>query len=176
MLSLNYGNFLTVKEKKNEEYNYIKPVLKLLVNGILTFSVIGFLVSGIAYTMVKMEPQTTYNSSEFQKANKVSSNLINDLKFLHDARPQDINICQILQKFLIARPEDVSISNIVIKPERYIVKGCANAVDNASEFTQKLSFENRNTKLADIKDKDNVIYWTIEVTQKPKETKQGAKK
>ncbi len=170
MLLVNYGNFLTLTEMKNEEYCFRKPIIKLFINGLVLFSFVGLLMAAASFGIAKMDnPTETYNSDKYKKANDLSVALAADLRSLHDARPENINVCRIIQTFLSARPEEVSIANIQIKPEKYVVKGCANTSDIVSEYTSNLIFDNGySAKLSDVKNKGNITYWTIEVMKKVK--------
>lgn len=168
MLPINYGSFFTLAEAKTAKFNYFKPLIKLITNGIFVFSLIGFLLSAGCFAFaVVMKPQQKYDTQNYQSANQLSAKVSNSLNTMKAARPLDINVCSIIDRFLISRPKDISIRNINIKPDKYTIKGCATSMDGASAYSQSVLFGAKKlVSLNDVKTKNDVVYWTIDVTTK----------
>ena len=122
------------------------------------------------------KPTMTYDTAKYHNMKNLSDKVTKSINIIEQARPFKINVCRIIQNFLAVKPENVAIDNIQIRPERYILKGSANTVEQANEFSQAIVFgQDRLVNLSDVKSKDNKVYWEIHVTTKD-EGKKGGKK
>lgn len=165
---INYGNFCKKSETELAEFNYYKPIISLITNCFCLFAFIGIAICGSSYLYAKYNvPVQDYDVATYQKTHVLMDKIHQSLQTLKEARPEDINICQVMQGLLNAKPNSVSVSDIHITPSRYQVKGSAYKVDEPMSFVSKMDFgKNKVADLSDVKNKDDIIYWTINVTVK----------
>ena len=170
---INFGNFCKRSETSSTKFNFYKPIISLFTNCIFIFAFIGLMVSASSYLYAEYNvPVQDYDVSTYQKAHILTDKIHQSLQMLKEARPEDINICQIMQNLLNAKPNSVTVSDIHISPSKYQIRGNAYKMDDPLSFVNKMDFgNNKIADLSDVKNKDDVIYWTINVTVKEGEKK-----
>ena len=172
-LQVKYGTFLRKQELSNARYEYEKPAFRRYAICGLAFAVgmaVMFGVANMYATMLK--PVQPYDAGYFQKAQALSAEVSKGLAKLKEARPNDINVCSIIQEFT-NKPKEVDLVTISITPDKYVVKGTTNNVNAPNEYLNMLNFPRKHKAISDIRTSDLVTEFTITVTP---EVKKGGKK
>lgn len=141
MLSVKLGNFLTQKQVAKAKYEYNKPVISLVAFSFLTFSLTALVISGLALSHTYFnKPIQTFDKTYFEQAQKLNTELNRNIAITKEARPQNIDICNIVQNITQDVPSDISIKEISVTPQNYSIKGETQTIEAANKYVSSLDF------------------------------------
>lgn len=163
MLSVNYGNFLRKSETAKAVYEFKRPVYQFIANTVCVFCLAGAVTSGLALSYAYMAtPKPVYSQELYGKAQSLNNNLSRGAALMKQGRPRGVNAYEIINKFANARPADVTLTDIVISPEQYTVKGFTPNQDSVNAYISALDFgKGKKAGVASISNNKGMNEFTI---------------
>lgn len=174
MLSVNYGNFLRKNETAKAAYEFKRPVYQFIANTVCVFCLAGAVTSGLALAYAYMSvPKPAYSEELYGKAQSLNNNLSRGAALMKQGRPRDVNAYEVINKFANARPADVVLTDMVIAPEQYTVKGFTPQQDSVNAYVSALDFgKGKKASVASISNNKGTNEFTIVVrVDEPKAAK-----
>lgn len=157
VLSQNYGSFLNPKEKSEAIYTFNKPLIRLCCVSFFVFSLMALATvgTGLFYSMYTA-PHPLVPASAYAKANAASSRVTKSLSTLREARPQNIDICNVISivsEGVARNGERISIRDLNLKAQNYTIKGVGKDILSVNDFLKSLDFPSTkfDKQLTDIK-------------------------
>lgn len=157
MLSESCGSFLSARQKGESLYQYNKPLIRLACAGFLAFSLAALAtVGGALFFSVYSAPRPIVPAASYSKANAASSRVTKSLAVIREARPQGIDVCNVIavvSEAVAASKENVSVKDLLVKPQAYTVKGVGKDVLAVNDFLKALDFDSKkyDKQIGDIK-------------------------
>lgn len=134
------------------------------------FSVVGMGFSVAAYFAVLfLRPEQICDQEYYAKATKLMDTAAKVISMAGQTRPNNISVCKVVQTFIENLPEKLLVSDIVIRPEQYVIKGTCSDIDKVYDYVENLNFGPMAEKnLSTLQHGTGSFGWTIDVTFKKK--------
>ena len=176
LLPVEYGSFFTRLEKADARYKFNKPRLRLYVLALFVFSasILGSVILANFY-LDFIKPAKNFNNEQFTKTKAVADSVQKSIALIREARPEEIEVCSIIQK-LLDKPSGISLLSIDIQPEHYVVKGVATDMSLPHEYLSRLEFPRMEKAISDIKSDEVAVSFTITVDAVKKTREKGGRK
>lgn len=170
MLPVQLGNYFQKKETEQANYQWNKPLIKLLSRAFLWFGFTGMLVSVATYFCVTLlKPEQICNQEYLDKALKLVNSAKQLTTMASQTRPNNISVCKVVQTFVEKIPANLVVNDIVIRPEQYVIKGTTPVIDEAYDYVKTLDFGPlAEANLSTLQNGAGSYTWTIDVTFKKK--------
>lgn len=179
MLPIRLGSFLTNEEVKKTKYEYNKPLIKLCCMAIFTLTAASSAVMGAAVLYAKYNtPTPIVAEREYAAAQKQVTNITKSLAVIRDARPNNLDALDVVSKISSAAASSkITIIDIDITANKYVIKGVTQNIKDANEFSSALDFDKSYTKsLSNISNNSGEMNMDFTVTITPTKEQKGGKK
>lgn len=173
MPQINSGSYLTREEINENKYKFNQPLIRLCCMSLLVLACSSCAVMCLAVGYAKYnKPKPIVATAEYQKAQKQAARLNKRLAVLRETRPNNLNVCNIVNVIANAATSvNVKINDISVDAKKFIIKGTAQNVEQANKFADTLNLGQEYQKTVnDIKASGTESDLSFSVTVLPKLT------